>query len=80
MALIGAKLLLFALVALAVFAATTTARSVLVEREATTADGDEYYISADSEATIADSGEYKIETDSEIESNNGRHKRCESNT
>ena len=66
MAFVGAKLLLFALVALAVFAKTTTARRVLVEREATTSDG----------------GDYDVEKDSELEFgevNDGRQKRSESN-
>ena len=75
-------MLLFALVALAVFSKTTTALRVLVEREATTADGGEYEISADFEDSVAGGGDYDVEKDSELEFaevNDGRQKRRESN-
>ena len=80
MAFIGGKTLLFALIALAVFVGTKTARSVLVKREATTADGGK---SADSKASVADRGEYEVETDSEmkfgeVNVSDGRQKRSES--
>ena len=69
MAFIGAcvKTLLCLVAALAVFAGTTTARSVLVERDAAAADGDEYVVVVDLEATVADGGQYEVETESDIE-------------
>ena len=64
MAFIGAKTLLCLV---AVFAGTTTARNVLVERDAAAADGDEYVVVVDPEATVADGGQYEVETESDIE-------------
>ena len=76
MAFIGAKTLLCLVAALA--AGTTTARSVVVERDAAVADGDEYVVVVDSEAKVADGGQYEVETESDIEFGNvteGRKKR-----
>ena len=76
MAFIGAKTLLCLVAALA--AGTTTARSVVVERDAAVADGDEYVVVVDSEAKVADGGQYEVETESDIVFGNvteGRKKR-----
>ena len=67
MALIGAKTLLCIVAVLAVFAGTTTARSVVVERDAAVADGDEYVVVVDSEAKVANGSQYEVETESDIE-------------
>ena len=67
MVFVSKKTLLCLLAVLAVFAGTTTARSILAERDAVVADGGEYVVEVDSEATADGGSEYEVETESEID-------------
>ena len=67
MVFVSKRTLLCLLAALAVFAGTTTARSILVEGDAGVADGGDYVVEVDSEATTDGGSEYEVETESEID-------------